>query len=94
MSDGSTRGFRCAEKTSIESAHESSTQELMRHVTMRFVVADDILATLKARGIDDHLRFAVIENLIDTSSETFTPAERAWCDGMRHLLLSKHGFCE
>jgi hypothetical protein len=84
-----TRSFNCP-NTLIQPAADSLAREL---VERRFIVADDILATLKACGIDDHLRFAVIEDLIDTSLEAFTPAERAWCEGKRYLLLSKHGLC-
>jgi hypothetical protein len=89
MSGVSTRGFNCSDP-SIQSAEDSLVREL---VERRFTVADDILATLKACGVDDRLRFAVIEDLIDTSSEAFTPTDRAWCDGKRYLLLSKHGLC-
>jgi hypothetical protein len=87
MNGVSTSGSYCTD-TSVQPFPDSLVREL---VEMRFIVADDILATLKACGIDDHLCFAVIEDLIDTSSEAFTPLERAWCDGKRYLLLSKHG---
>jgi hypothetical protein len=89
MDSVSTRDFNCFD-TSVQSAPDPLVRKLLE---MRFTVADDILATLKTCGIDDHLRFAVIEGLINTSSEAFTPTERAWCDGKRYLLLSKHGLC-
>jgi hypothetical protein len=89
MDSVSTRDFYCSD-ASVQPTPDPPVRELLE---MRFTVADDILATLKACGIDDHLRFAVIEDLIDTSSEAFTPTERAWCEGKRYLLLSKHGLC-
>lgn len=59
----------------------------------RFSAADDILSTLQAHGVDDHLRWAVIEDLIETDNDDVRPSDRAWYEERRFLLLRKHDLC-